>query len=179
MRITDDIRKKILKVYALAKWGEAGEMEAAKERLEKLLLKHGITIDDVVDEDKAEYKFSLPRKKSERTIFTQVMLKVLDMDSVEVSYNHTKSTMFVKLTKTQYIEIVAMYDFYIRAFRKDVQSLLDDYAEAFVLKNDLYPRKKNTEKKDAALSEKETEHLLSVMSLQSRIKRRCFNKQLK
>lgn len=87
----DRIIDKLKKLLALAERGEQGEAENARRLLEAELRKHGLTFDDIREENKRTRMFKY-NSNEERTLLIQVL----------VNYLGSKSDAFNKSTYNKY-----------------------------------------------------------------------------
>lgn len=74
------VEAKLRKLLALAQRGEGGEKDNAQRMLEKLLARHGMSIDDLVD-DRREIRWFPISTKYDRKLAAQIMSKVCNSDS--------------------------------------------------------------------------------------------------
>ena len=89
MSDTEKIKAKLIKLFALARQGVGGEKENAKSVLDKLLTKHGLTLEDLDSEQaetiQCEFKFA---DALERKLLLQVIFTALNVFSIPVRDDH-------------------------------------------------------------------------------------------
>lgn len=123
------------KFKALAEQGEGGEKETAANMLEKFLRKHNIKLDDIEEETITEHRFKFA-KEDERLFIQVAAVTVADVRFYGINGNKNARkymTLIIDCTLAQSIEIRAKFEFYKRAWKKDV----DLFFRAFIHKNHL------------------------------------------
>jgi hypothetical protein len=134
----DTIIQKLKKVKELADRGEAGEALAAKAKLLELLGKHGLSLDDITEDIKKEYKFRYAFS-DEKDIVLQCISKVVDDPRLSYSYRRDKrKEFFVKLTEWQYIEAKDLIDFHIRQYRAEKKRKMKALFSAYLNHHHLF-----------------------------------------
>lgn len=160
----DDLLRKI---KALAEQGAPGEREAAKNMLEKLMLKYDIdSIDDIEDEQSEMREFHF-RNKYDKRILLQIAYKVIGHLFKTCNYRiiatqkKAKNYIGISCTKPQEVEILFLRDFYYELYLKEV----DFFLEAFIQKHNLF----GTPNKDTDYSDDDfdMERVLKMRSLQN------------
>jgi hypothetical protein len=107
----------IKKVKALADKGVSGESISAKEKLKRLCEKYNISENDLRDlEEKTDY-ILLFRDKNERELLLNIVCMVLDVPVFK--WNENKLCAKMKLTESQYKDIISAFEYY--------QKMYDDY----------------------------------------------------
>ena len=122
------------KLYELTQRGVGGEKENAVTQLNKLMEKYNITLNDLNEETTNFFTFkwdwSLYISKK---LLCQIIFMVVPE---EHKYKTDKKyTVGVYCTHEQRLEIIALYNFYLDAFKNDLKI----FYRAFLNQNDLYP----------------------------------------
>lgn len=129
------LRDRLRRLLALAERGEAGEKENAGRVLERLLAKHGLTVEDLADDEASTYSITY-RTADERQLLVQVICKVMCLPSFENRFRNNKVRTFtIQCSRAEYVEIVTSFDVYARALRLEQERLL----HAFIIRNQIYP----------------------------------------
>lgn len=130
-----DLLEKIQKLLNLSEKGIGGEKENAKRFLDKLMKKHGVSIDDLNDNKKTILFFKYATE-FERLLLNQIIYAVLDEEKHE-TYGHKdlKKVIGCNVTKEQFIEIKMRFEIYY----KSLDGGFMDFYRAFVMKNHIYP----------------------------------------
>jgi len=118
----------------------AGERESASRMLEKLCKKYNISLDDLADEKEERYGFKY-KNKYEKKIVLQCIFLVKNCTSINGYSDRGKY--ITKCSKAQYIEILAVSEFYKRVWQKEI----DEFLLAFIWRNEInshcHERKEN------------------------------------
>lgn len=160
----ESIIEQIKKVKELAERGVDGEKENAKILLDKLLKKWNISIDELVDVEKIEYKFKYKTDFERRILFQCVAKYAPDTKYSKTYLSRTgrpiKNVVGVELSKLEFLDIEASTKFYTKLFSKD----LELFFTAFISKHDIYGESKNSdEKTESNLSIEEIESIVNMM----------------
>lgn len=127
------------KIKALADRGIGGEKVNAQKLLEDLLKRHNINLDDVDNEKRETYFFTLLPGESHNLLFQiagKVNKKIKTYGRVpedKIKELSLKGNYFVECTLAEYIEIEAMYGLYKPLYKKE----LDVFFYAFCTANNL------------------------------------------
>ena len=126
------ITSKIKKILELARRGQENERLVAIERLNRLLKKHKLTLDDIDPETKSLHEFRY-KTALEKNLLFQVKYLVTDEAS---GYWQTrgKNEVSFDITKAQAIEIDRLYSFW----RVELKNELDLFFNAFIQKNRIF-----------------------------------------
>jgi len=107
-----------------------GERENASKMLEKLCKKYNISLDDLDDEKEERYSFKY-KGKYEKRIVLQCIFMVKNCNTISGYSERGKYN--TKCTKAQYIEILAVSEFYKRVWQKEI----NEFLTAFIWRNDI------------------------------------------
>ena len=142
-----DAKERLKKLYALALRGVGGEKVQAQAILEKMLKKYAMTLDDLDEEVINEYQLEYHGKEQEK-LLKQTIYKVTDDSRAFyhlqyiASGRRCKTTLGVKCTAAQKVEIEFLFDFYKRVWEKEREALL----YAFIQKHSIFGNLKEGEK---------------------------------
>jgi hypothetical protein len=114
-----DIHEKLRKLLALAQQGIGGEKENAQSRLESLMKKHGVTIDEIGEESREMQWFKPERGTFEKRLMLQVLAAVCGNVSTWRCAGK-RGQIGVKVTKSEQLEINLRYDAYVVAMKKEM-----------------------------------------------------------
>jgi len=135
MMLNEKLKSRLEALLQLAKRGVGGEAENADEMLNRLLEKHGCTIDDVADERKEKIWFNI-KSNDERQIVFQIIFKILDENTC--GFYRLKKMVGVELTKAQAIQAREEIPIFLSAFRAEKKKIGENFISAFVHKNELF-----------------------------------------
>lgn len=155
----ETIKELIRKVHTLSVRGVGGEAEAAKRKLETLLAKHQLSLEDVVSDSVKTYDFRY-KTELERQLIVQCYVS---LGAGQGSYGYKKAGRKVQvigfdLTSAQYIDLKGMLDYYKVTLKKETDRLF----MAFVQRHKLYAPSSGEETAEP-MSLEELEHLVAMM----------------
>ncbi len=128
----ETIIEKLKKIEALATSGIDGERDNAKRLLDALCAKHGVTPEQLINDEKNWVKFTV-RSKIEPRLISQVLAYVCRTLKVE-NYQKGRSFYF-KITKAQALDAHEALLHYRDIWEKNVS----DYFTAFIHAHKLFP----------------------------------------
>jgi len=135
MAATETIRAKLRKIAALAERGVGGERDNAKGLLDRLLARHGLTMEDLYPKGDVEYHEFVCANQRERTILVQCVAKAMGL--CEVTFwrvRHKPKRIGIKCGRIDFIEIEHMYRHFRKLLREEEKRLVD----AFICRHELY-----------------------------------------
>ncbi len=156
----------IRKLQALADRGIGGEKYNAQKALEKFLAKNNLTIEDLERIDIKEYNFKQVPARYRYIFFGIVLSTIAGLKT----YKKSKSFYWIECTEAQSVEVKMKYDFYKRAFDRQLQT----FTTAFCFKNDL------THKVDSLsqLTEEEIEEIRKAQAMARGMEASTYHKRL-
>lgn len=123
------ILETLRKIRALAERGTEGEKETALRMLDALIIKHGLSIEDIVEEQPCVFRY---RNTHEEYLLGQVIGKVTNNPKIK-AFIDKKRRIICMLTPIQRDEVERMFRFY----RKALKSELKTFIQAFCVKHEL------------------------------------------
>lgn len=167
--MSDKIKDLAKKLRALADRGVDGEKINAEIKLTALLAKHGLSIADL-DDDRVNHEQFI-YKNGQAIILSHVIWRT--MPDVKIWGSKRKRNAFIiECTHAQKIEILALFDFYRKAYLKELKI----FNKAFILKNDLATNPKEGEQ----IPEMSNEEAMKLRNLMKGIdQQNRFKAQLK
>lgn len=169
MNVPESVIEKIRKVLQLASGGTGGERLAAQKKLNELLNKHGLTINDVNDETIQTYWFPFRTKEEERLIM-QIWGRVMQTSKLK-GYKRGKSLGF-ELTKIQAVDMECLFN----AHKKEMKKHLEIALTAYFFSNDLAPSGGSVSEKE--FSKEERNELERIWAMMETIKPLAIHKQI-
>lgn len=134
--IDEKVQAKLRKLLALAERGVGGEKANAQRMLQKLLSRHGLTLDDLNEERRDLRWFPAPRKH-DRKLALQIAGMVTNSTDVRSYSSKQRSRQVgVKLTATEAVS----FELYFDVLRKALVEHLDIAYNAFIQVNRLFPK---------------------------------------
>lgn len=179
--MTEKIKELARKLLELAKRGVGGEKENAQTMLDKLLLRHGITVAELEGEEMRPVAFRYlsndPHKKN-RFLF-QVIASVIGSkrvtSTVQFEPSSGESYCYISMTPAEEIEAKAKFDFYWRDFLEQA----DIFRSAYIQQNELYAKPDGDEDHYKELTDEEKGRLYKEAKMMDAIDKKSYLKQLK
>lgn len=174
----ESIKKRLLKIHALAEKGEKGESENAKLLLEKLCNEYGISMEDILNiEEEKYYTFEIGRSDALLSIFCQIHGMVTGKGGM--SYHPiSRSKIRLKLTAYQKAEIENMFNWHKENFKKDVKDVMDKIKDAYIKKHNLYRPISEEELSEITITLEDLRRELEAMKLAEALGDRHYHKMI-
>lgn len=179
----ESIIDKIRKVKALADAGKMGEATAAQCMLDKLLEKHGLTIDQLFDDQKQRREFFC-KNKHEHHILCQIYFKVTDSHNMKYRESKqkipgsTKRVISIELTNHDYAEIKNLYEWHCNNYQVEWEKTRKSFDTAYTSAHGLFPESDDPNPSNRK-SKMTYEEALAAMAMAETIKKgNKFQKQL-
>jgi len=154
--IDQKVQGKLRKLQALAERGVGGEKINAQRMLEKLLARHGLTLEDLADERRETRWFPAPTKFDVR-LAAQILAKVCNTNDPGVYSSKSRPKQVgVDVTPAEAIEFELHYD----TLRRALSEHFKDAFSAFIQANRLFSNLPSDESSSAV-----TERDLRIMSM--------------
>ena len=176
--LSDEVKAKLRKILALAESGIDGEQLAAKNKLQKLLLEHNLTLEDLADDGEENvYVFHKISNKIEQKLWAHVCFKVKDVHNIEF-YSSGKTKRVFTCTEAQANEIAELYKWHKSNFKKELSKVTEELLTAYLMKHKLHSE--TPIEKDDSDSNKPVDlaRLMRIMAYQSGMSDRSYYKSL-
>lgn len=171
----ESIKEKLKKLLALAERGVQGEAENARRLLEKLCKQHGVSMEELLDENQVKYYFfDVGRDKTQVDLFAQCYYKVAN--SNRMAYKQvSRSRIAVEMTAMQYAELVSLFEWHKANFKKDFEDMKKNILLAYCRKHRLYS---DTPDDGACreLTAEERERLIKIIMMQESLNDNQYHK---
>lgn len=128
-----DIHEKLRKLLSLAHQGVGGEKENARTKLEAMMKKHGISLDEIDGDTREMRWFKHVNGEFERRLMLQVISSVCG-DRAAWRSRSKRLKIGVEVTKAEQLEINLRYDAYVVALKKELRLCY----RAFVQTNEIF-----------------------------------------
>ena len=174
----ESIKNKLKKLLALAEQGVQGEAENARRLLEKLCKEHGVSIEELLDENQLKYyRFDIGRNAIYKDLFTQCFCKVAQ--KVSLGYRQvSRSQIAVEMTALQYAELASLFEWHKANFNKDLEDMKKNILLAYCRKHHLYSDVKPDNDNDRELTEEERKRLIKILFMQEGLNDNQYHKLL-
>lgn len=174
----ESIKSKLRKLQALAEQGYKGEAEAAKRLLDKLCKQYGVSLEDVLDQEKTHrYRFEIGKAKIWLSLFAQCYAAVTGQRELKYVKN-TNSSIFVWLTAYQFAEISNLFFWHKENLKKDIEKTQQLVFEAYVQKHRIFS---TTPKEDDENQDNEPidfAHLRAVFAMMDTLNNNSYYKMI-
>lgn len=160
------------KLKALSERGVGGEKQNAEKMLLKFLDKHGISIEELEQNEKSFYQQKVGAKYT--SFFGQIAVTISSEIKV---YGHKsdRTIAIVECTQIEFVEIVAKFEFYKKEYEKDLKEHIRLFYEAFIQTNRLYP---DTPSEESDFTPEEIQRMKKVLHLSEGMDPKKYHKQL-
>lgn len=175
--ITESLRDKLRKVLALAQSGQAGERDAAKNLLNKLLKENNLTIADISDDTQDIRWFKIGKSPDAKKLMMQIYFMVTGEN--ETSYwrnRHLPGEIGYMVTKAQAADMETYFSILMPALKKELAKARDIAFSAFCLKNNVVSGKSDAD--PGKLTEEELRRLMSIALYQNTMEPTPFRRQI-
>lgn len=160
------------KLKELAERGVGGEAVNARFMLDKLMKKHGITLDEIEEDLVSDHPIKW--EYSYLNLLAQVSASVIGEANIYSKLHNKRTHYFIRCTPAQFIEIEAKARFYLDAFKKEQKR----HFTAFVYANNLFPTNGSKVGKDEMTPE-ELAELRKALAMAENMDKHRYHKQIK
>lgn len=131
-----NLKETLRNIRRLAERGAPHERRVAQKMLDRLLLRHNLTVADLDVSEPRPCRF-LVRGRQDLTLLLHVACKVKGVAGIDVKRyrGRSKRAVYLDLTDVERAEVSLLYRTYRKALRRDAEILLD----AFVIANQILP----------------------------------------
>ena len=135
----ESIIEKMTKIKTLSEKGVDGEVQAAKNALQKLLNRYKLTFEDLTDHVKKE-RFFIAKEDNDKAVFLMCVLKILGYDSVVSIYQFKgePERSYIELTDYEFAELSEFYAFHKQNIRKEFKQMKKYFQMSYQYKHHLY-----------------------------------------
>ena len=170
------LKEKLQKLYELAKRGVDGERVNAEFMLNKMLEKHGFTIDDIDGEAPKDRYYKYTTEMS-RKLVLQIIYRVTERDNIWTlrGYKEVGS----EVSDYEHIQILEQIDFHLQNFNEERKQFLKDFTSAYIQKHKLFslnPKEKDEERKPLSMEEKQA--IWRMSAIKETLSNKTYTKKL-
>ena len=132
------LESKLKKLLALAERGMGGEKDNANRMLSKILTKNGLSVSDLLGEERCTCWLRY-KGKLEKRLLLQIVVSVTNDPEINVWENKKKRECIgPDLTSAEKVEVELLF----RVYRKTLNEEIDVMFAAFVNKHGIFPKEK-------------------------------------
>lgn len=172
----EKISETIKKLYERTKLDVGSERENAKRLLKQLLKKNGLTIEDLLSEEKTAYVIGY-KSKNEELLFSQIIMVNLKLRTIKL--NRKKKVLYFEATKEQKLDISNEINFYgkiLKEMRIELLKQIKTLGKAMINKYEIVgDDDDNDEKKESPKMSRD--ELLRLMKLMGEMPDEGYTKE--
>lgn len=175
----ESIKSKLRKLQALAEHGYKGEAEAAKRLLDKLCEQYGVSLEDVLDQEKKNrYRFEIGKGKIWLDLFMQCYANVTG--NRELRYIRETSSIIrgVELTAYQFAEISNFFFWHKNNLKKDIEQTQRLVFEAYVQKHRIFSNAPKDADENRDSQPIDLAHLRAVLAMMDTLNNNSYHKMI-
>lgn len=174
----ESLKKKILKLQALAEQGCEGEAENARRAIERICKQYGLNLEDILDiETKHLYTFEIGRKKEMMNLFIRCLSAVCDTSNMEYR-KPTRSSIKIELTALQYAEVSSLFDWHKANYNRELAEFKSSFMRASVSKHNLFFNEERNSNVSYELTQEDIERIRCVWNMREAMSNNTYHKQL-
>lgn len=153
------LKDKLRKILELAERGVDGERNNAKQMLQDLMAKYGVTLEELTSPQVKRYwlRYKYP---FERSLILQILGFVLDCNTLGTYKRTAKKAVGIDLTPLQHRTFQEYWDTYRKPLTDEVMKYIDSVFSAYIAKHQLFSSQPG---KAQEMTEEEIERLRQVM----------------
>ncbi len=173
--IENRIKQRLIKILALAKRGVGGEKENAERMLNSLLKKHGMTLDDLEDQENRQWRWFKYSSVAERKLLVHcAALAIKGWDYMSKELPNEKAFL---TTKAEFIELELFFNVHRPELKKHLKKTQEHALLAYFHANGLLTDngQKDEENNSSSLTRLEIEAILAMANI---TKRTVVHKQI-
>jgi hypothetical protein len=159
------IKSKLQKLLALARQGVGGEKDNAQSVLNKLLAKHGLTIEDLDDAGEPRttrwFKF---KGEQEGVLLTHCVLATLGGTWDKSSWRRGRGERGYDLTNAEFAQVDLLFSIHRRALAEVIAKQLKSVMLAYLSTNHLYSQDDDSDGAADVLPPEDLQAILGVMA---------------
>lgn len=175
----ESIKSKLRKLQALAEQGYKGEAEAAKRLLDKLCKQYGVSLDDVLDQEKTHsYRFEIGKGKIWLDLFMQCYANVTGNRELRYIRETNSIIRGVELTAYQFAEISNLFFWHKNNLKKDIEQTQQLVFEAYVQKHRIFSNAPKDADENRDSQPIDLAHLRAVLAMMDTINDNHYHKMI-
>lgn len=164
--------RRLKKLHALAERGEGHESKTAKEMFDNLLIKHELTMEDILDIEKTISRMYKYRTRQDKELLFQTFFKVTNKSECNYKIEKRNQYVWFELTPAEHIQLAEEYEIYRKAWKEHQEKAL----MAFIVSNDIVGT--SDEKSDKEITPEEQARWDEIFEMATNIKPTPVNKAL-
>lgn len=174
----ENLKKKLLKLQALAEQGYKGEAENARRAIERICKQYGLKLEDILDiKTKHLYTFEIGRKKEMMNLFIRCLSAVCDTSNMYY-WRLTRSSIKIELTALQYAEVASLFDWHKANYNRELAEFKSSFMSAYIGKHNLFFNEERNGNVSDELTQEDIERIRRVWKMREAMSDNTYRKQL-
>lgn len=177
----ESIKAKLRKLQALAEQGCEGEARNAKLLLDRLCKQYGVSLEDILDQEKTErYYFEVGKGKIWLDLFMQCYANVTGKGELKY-YRESNSRISLILTAYQYAEISNLFSWHKANLKKDIEQSQRLVFEAYIQKHRIFRDRSNDTEEDKGEHDRQPidlAHLRAIVAMMGTLNDNYYHKMI-
>lgn len=167
----ESIKSKILKLRELALRGEHEEAKNAQRRLDNMLSKYNLSLDEILaeKENKKERLFVIDSFFDK--LFFQCVFQALDIK--HLSYKQSKNGhYYIEMTELEYAELISLFEWHKQNYKKEYDKMIKSFASAYIQKHEIWNKTISIDEEEldySKIDEIDFEELRRIIALEKTI----------
>ena len=175
----ETIKSKIQKLLELSERGEEHEAEVAKAKLEELLKKNNLTLEDISSVERKERVFRY-KAEEELKLLIHIIISYVGSKSEmykAATYNQQAKMLFINLSDIEYVDIKNLFNFHVSEYKKEKKAILESLPYAYLRRQQIFDASPS-DNPSPELTEEQLKILKKVISLAGQMDVNSYLKQL-
>lgn len=133
----ETIKLKILKLRELALRGEHEEAKNAQRRLDNMLSKYNLSLDEILAEKENKKERFFVISSFFDKLFFQCVFQALDIK--HLSYKETKKGhYYIEMTELEYAELISLFEWHKQNYKKEYDKMIKSFSSAYIQKHEIW-----------------------------------------
>jgi len=151
---------RLKKLLALAERGIGGEKITAEKKLMEMLEKHGMRIEDILDDSMGVRDYYIRFSNDmERKLLIQISAAVAGADVDVWNSLKKRMTLIIETTPSNFAEIDLKFEAYKKALKEEIATLYN----AFLYKHSLFPDDGVADTSESTMSEEDQNRFINMV----------------
>lgn len=157
----ESIVQRILKLQKLAEQGVGGEAENARAAIENIVRRYGLSLDEILSDNKKERHIWRVKTAREKHLFIQCLGVVTE--SWQPATLERGMLIGAELTKFEFAELSAMFDFHRANMEHEYKEMISSFEAAYFSKHQIFPATGIEDHQGSDMSIEKAKRILAMM----------------
>lgn len=160
----------------MAEQGYKGEALAARRTLEAMFEKYRLTIDDLCDKKREWRWIKVGYDRGLKDILHQCHFQIID--SPQTAYKEHKGEIAFELTPAQYADLMSLFEFHSKQFKREKSKLLKSLVDAYIQKHKIWNLTESDDLAEKPQKSIDSAELKAILVLMESMEEVSYRKQL-